>query len=88
MVIDFFKKRLKFFGPYQDFVQEGENYMFHSILSSSINIGLLNPSEIVDELAKYKSKVNINSFEGYLRQLFWREYQRYTYIYVGYIKKW
>ena len=60
--------------------------MFHSVLSSSINIGLLNPSEIVEELAKYKSKVNINSFEGYLRQLFWREYQRYTYIYVGYIK--
>ena len=85
-LVDFFKKRLKFFGPYQDFVQEGENFMFHSVLSSSINIGLLNPSEIVEELAKYKSKVNINSFEGYLRQLFWREYQRYTYIYVGYIK--
>ena len=80
-LVDFFKKRLKFFGPYQDFVQEGENFMFHSILSSSINIGLLNPSEIVDELAKYKSKVNINSFEGYLRQLFWREYQRYCYMY-------
>jgi deoxyribodipyrimidine photolyase-related protein len=89
-MIDFFKKRLKFFGPYQDFVQEGENYMFHSVLSSSINIGLLNPSEIVNELEKYKKnpkiQVNINSFEGYLRQLFWREYQRYTYIYVGYLK--
>ena len=85
-LLDFFKKRLKFFGPYQDFVQEGENYMFHSILSSSINIGLINPTEIVEELANFKSKVNINSFEGYLRQLFWREYQRYTYIYVGYLK--
>jgi deoxyribodipyrimidine photolyase-related protein len=89
-LLDFFKKRLKYFGPYQDFVQEGENFMFHSVLSSSINIGLINPSEIVDELAKYKNnpkiQVNINSFEGYLRQLFWREYQRYTYIYVGYIK--
>lgn len=85
-LLDFFKKRLKYFGPYQDFVQEGENYMFHSVLSSSINIGLINPSEIVEELAKFKSKVNINSFEGYLRQLFWREYQRYTYIYVGYLK--
>ena len=79
---DFFKKRLKGFGPYQDFVEEGQQYMFHSILSSSINIGLLNPNEIIDELKKYKSKVPINSFEGYLRQLFWREYQRYTYIYV------
>lgn len=81
---DFLKKKLNLFGPYQDFVKEGENYMFHSVLSSSINIGLINPMEIVDELKKYKSKVKINSFEGYLRQLFWREYQRYTYIYINY----
>jgi deoxyribodipyrimidine photolyase-related protein len=57
--------------------------MFHSILSSSINIGLLNPIDIIEELAKYKSKVKINSFEGYIRQLFWREYQRYCYIYAA-----
>jgi deoxyribodipyrimidine photolyase-related protein len=85
-LINFLKNKLKNFGPYQDFVKKGENFMFHSILSSSINIGLLNPSEIIKELKKYKSKVNINSFEGYLRQLFWREYQRYTYIYVDWKK--
>lgn len=79
---DFLKNRLKNFGPYQDFVKKDEDYMFHSILSSSINIGLINPDDIINELKKYKSKVNINSFEGYLRQLFWREYQRYTYIYL------
>ena len=79
---DFFKKRLNNFGPYQDFVKQGEYFMYHSLLSSSINIGLLNPSDIIEELAKYKSKVKINSFEGYLRQLFWREYQRYCYIYA------
>lgn len=81
---DFMKKRLENFGPYQDFVREGEPFMYHSILSSSINIGLLNPDEILVELHKYKSKVKINSFEGYLRQLFWREYQRYCYIYVNF----
>ena len=85
-VKDFLKKRLEYFGPYQDFVKQGENYMFHSLLSSSINIGLLNPSEIIDQLKKFKSKVSINSFEGFLRQLFWREYQRYTYIYVDFNK--
>ncbi len=83
---DFIKKRFKKFGPYQDFVQEGENYMFHSILSSSINIGLINPSEIIEEISKIKSKIPINSFEGYLRQLFWREYQVYTYKYVNFNK--
>ena len=82
-LVDFFKKRLNNFGPYQDFVKKGEYFMFHSILSSSINIGLLNPIDIIEELAKYKSKVKINSFEGYLRQLFWREYQRYCYIYAA-----
>ena len=83
---NFLKKRLDNFGPYQDFVKKDENYMYHSILSSSINIGLLNPIEIIEELKKYKSKVKINSFEGYLRQLFWREYQRYCYIYVDFNK--
>lgn len=78
----FLKKKLKNFGPYQDFINKDNNFMFHSILSSSINIGLINPWDIIELLKKYKKKVNINSFEGYLRQLFWREYQRYTYIYL------
>ena len=85
-LINFFKNKLDNFGPYQDFVKQGEYFMYHSLLSSSINIGLLNPSEIVKDLHKYKSKVKINSFEGYLRQLFWREYQRFTYIYVNWNK--
>jgi deoxyribodipyrimidine photolyase-related protein len=81
-LILFLKNKLNNFGPYQDFINKDNIFMFHSILSSSINIGLINPLEIIDELKKYKNKVNINSFEGYLRQLFWREYQRYTYIYL------
>lgn len=83
---NFLEKKLDNFGPYQDFVKEGESFMFHSILSSSINIGLLNPYEILEELEKYKKNVKINSFEGYLRQLFWREYQRYCYIYADFNK--
>jgi deoxyribodipyrimidine photolyase-related protein len=83
---NFISKRFKYFGPYQDYVKKDEDFMFHSILSSSINIGLLNPLEIIDEIKKVKSKIPINSFEGYLRQLFWREYQRYTYIYVNFNK--
>ncbi len=33
---------------------------------------------------KNKSKIPLNSLEGYIRQLFWREYQRYCYIYVNF----
>lgn len=83
-VKNFIAKKFKHFGPYQDFVKKGENFMFHSILSSSINIGLINPCEIIDEIKKIKSKIPINSFEGYLRQLFWREYQVLTYKYADF----
>lgn len=78
---NFISKKFDNFGPYQDAIIEGESFLFHSILSSSINIGLINPSDIVKEVLKVKSKVNLASLEGYIRQLFWREYQRYCYIY-------
>jgi deoxyribodipyrimidine photolyase-related protein len=83
----FLTKKLKTFGEYQDIVIKDNTYMSHSVLSSSINIGLLNPNDIIIELHKIKSKIPSNSFEGYLRQLFWREYQRYCYIYVNFDKK-
>lgn len=81
---DFLNKKFKNFGDYQDTIVVGEDYLFHSVLSSSINIGLLCPDDIIDEVAKYKSRVPINSYEGYIRQLFWREYQRYTYKYFDF----
>ena len=58
--------------------------MFHSVLSSSLNIGLLNPSDIIEEVMKYKNKIPLNSFEGFIRQLFWREYQMYCYKYIDF----
>lgn len=82
----FLKYKLNNFGPYQDFINKDNYYMFHSLLSSIINIGLLNPIDIINELKKYENKVIPNSFEGYLRQLFWREYQRYCYIYIDFSK--
>ena len=48
-----------------------------------INIGLLNPNDIVKKLIKVYKKYNISlsSIEGYLRQLLsWREYVRMLYI--------
>lgn len=81
----FILTKLKLFGDYQDYTLQDENYMFHSCLSSSINIGLLNPSEIILELIKVKDKIPLNSYEGLIRQYFWREYQRYCYVYL---KEW
>lgn len=78
---DFIKKRFKKFGPYQDFINKDTSYLFHSCMSTSINIGLINPNDIWNMIKDKKNKIPINSYEGYIRQLFWREYQRYCYTY-------
>lgn len=81
---NFFDKKLNKFGPYQDFILNKEPFLFHSCLSSSINIGLINPDDLINYLRPLKTKFNPNSYEGYIRQLFWREYQRYTYIHCNF----
>jgi deoxyribodipyrimidine photolyase-related protein len=80
----FLKNKLSSFGDYQDFINKDNNFMFHSLLSCLINIGLINPDYIITKLNKYYKLVELNNFEGFLRQLFWREYQRYCYIYVDF----
>lgn len=77
----FIKNKLRNFGKYQDSISTEYNFMFHSVLSSSINIGLINPDEIIDKIIDRKN------IEAYIRQLFWREYQRYCYIYYNFGNK-
>jgi deoxyribodipyrimidine photolyase-related protein len=84
---DFIKKKLNNFGNYQDAIVKDEPYLFHSVLSTSINIGLINPSEIIAEILNYRGKIPDNSLEGYIRQLFWREYQRYCYMWYDFSGK-
>ena len=84
----FIKERFNLFGNYEDFFDNNKDHhhLYHSVLSSSINIGLINPLDIINIIKKYKSKISINSYEGYIRQLFWREYQRYCHIYIDFTK--
>ena len=64
--------------------------MFHVFKSQSIKTGLAfclitaSALEIIVKLRPLKDKVPLNSYEGYIRQLYWREYQRYTYIYCDF----
>jgi deoxyribodipyrimidine photolyase-related protein len=83
---DFIKKKFVKFGPYEDFIKKNEEFLFHSGLSCTINIGLLNPSEIIEMIRPLKDKIPINSYEGYVRQLYWREYQRYCFLYCDFNK--
>ena len=85
-LLHFIKYKLESFGKYQDAIWKDNNTLFHSVLSSSINIGLLNPIDIIDSLRSVKiTKKNINSVEGFVRQLCWREYQRFCYIHYNHI---
>lgn len=88
-LIHFCKKKFKYFGDYQDYIDKdpNKNYLFHSLLSTSLNIGLLTPSDVIKTISKYKKSVPMNSYEGFIRQIFWREYQQYCYLYYNFNNK-
>ena len=79
---DFLIHRFRYFGPYEDAMVPSENILFHSVLTPMLNIGLLDPREILDAAVKYASSNNIpiNSLEGFVRQIIgWREFIRAIY---------
>ena len=70
------------FGDYQDAMVTGEPYLYHSVISSYLNIGLLLPLEICQkaEAAYHAGKAPLNAVEGFIRQILgWREYVRGIY---------
>ncbi len=77
--------RLKQFGDYQDAMAEGEATLFHSLLSTSINLGLLNAREcIAAAVAALDAGAPLNAVEGFVRQILgWREYVRGVYFLEG-----
>ena len=79
---EFIKNRFLNFGIYEDAMLEGENFLFHSCISSLINIGLLTPHYVIERSIKLADKydVPINSLEGFIRQIIgWREFIRGIY---------
>jgi len=70
------------FGDFQDVMVAGEPYLYHSLISSYINIGLLLPLEVchMAEHAYREGKAPLNAVEGFIRQILgWREYIRGIY---------
>jgi (6-4)DNA photolyase len=73
----FVEQRLPDFGRWQDAMLHGEHLMWHSHLSSSLNLGLLRPGEVLDAaLGAYRAgDAPIAAVEGFVRQIAgWREY--------------
>jgi deoxyribodipyrimidine photolyase-related protein len=83
---NFIKKRLETFGKYQDGISSKVIFGSHSILSPLLNIGLITPDIVIDEVLYYYNTNNksLISVEAFLRQLIgWRSYVRFIYIYHG-----
>lgn len=78
----FIERGLEKFGDYQDAMALGEPFLFHSLISPALNIGLLRPREVLERVeAAYRDKgAPLNAVEGYIRQILgWREYVRGIY---------
>jgi len=74
--------RLRNFGVYQDAMWTDTPYGWHSILSSSLNLKLLNPREVTSAVldAWKKYSLDLSTVEGFIRQILgWREFIRGMY---------
>lgn len=84
----FCRERLARFGDYQDaMVAEplAHPLLYHSGISHTLNIGLIQPREVIDAvIAEWKKRpsIPISAVEGFIRQVLgWREYTRYIYVF-------
>lgn len=79
---DFISHRLEKFGIYEDAIVANEHWLHHSVLSPLINIGLLTPQQVIDQVIQSAKRFHtpINSLEGFIRQIIgWREFIRIVY---------
>jgi deoxyribodipyrimidine photolyase-related protein len=75
--------RLRNFGMYQDAMWTDTPFGWHSIISSALNLKLLNPREVIGAVLlawKKDSSLELSSIEGFIRQILgWREFVRGMY---------
>lgn len=79
---DFIEHRLPLFGAHQDAMWTGMTWGWHALLSSALNLKLLNPLEVVRaaERAWRERGLELSSVEGFIRQVLgWREFMRGVY---------
>ncbi len=80
----FIDTRITRFGRYQDAMWAGEPFLYHALISSSMNLKLLNPGEAIEAAEqawrKDGERAPIAAVEGFVRQILgWREFIRGVY---------
>lgn len=78
----FLQQRFYNFGIYEDAMVANESFLYHSVLTPMLNIGLLNPQQVIDKALAKAAEVDIplNSLEGFIRQILgWREFIHIVY---------
>ena len=79
---DFIENRLKLYGDWQDTMKMGESTLYHALISTSMNTGLIGPLEACEaaEAAYRAGHAPLNAVEGFIRQIIgWREFVRGVY---------
>jgi deoxyribodipyrimidine photolyase-related protein len=80
----FIEQRLENFGRYEDAISTEHAYLYHSAISPMLNIGLLDPQDVVGRILARADRVPLNSLEGIVRQIVgWREFIRGVYQHRG-----
>lgn len=70
------------FGDYQDAMKQGNGFLYHSVISPYLNLGLITAREVCTcaEEAWKEGRAPLNAAEGFIRQILgWREYVRGLY---------
>ena len=82
----FINERLTLFGDYEDAMVADERWLWHSVLTPMLNVGLLSPKQVIHEVltAHETQHFPLNSLEGFIRQILgWREFIRGIYSLEG-----
>ncbi|MBI1186615.1 MAG: cryptochrome/photolyase family protein [Alphaproteobacteria bacterium] len=78
----FMREALPHFGDYQDAMLAGEPFLYHSVISMYLNVGLLDAMTLCRQAeGEYLARrAPLNAVEGFIRQILgWREYVRGIY---------
>lgn len=80
----FIDERLENFGIYEDAISTQHATLYHSAVTPALNIGLLDPRDVIDRVMARSGNIPMNSLEGFIRQVIgWREFMRGIYHHRG-----